>query len=144
MTGEIFLALRLVVGVGLFAFLAWVLWLQWTDLRTQGRLLSSRKIPPVSLLVQSGEYPPLLASYHQAEITIGRDPACECVLNDDAVSSHHARLAFHRSQWWLEDLDSRNGTKLNQDSLTTPTVVISGDKIQCGRSTITVVIDTQS
>ena len=142
MTGEIFLALRLIVGVSLFAFLGWVLWLQWTDLRIQGRVLASRKIPPVSLLVQSGENSPQLASFHQPEINIGRDPACECLLNDDAVSSHHARLAFHRSQWWLEDLDSKNGTRLNQNPLTTPTVVISGDIIHCGHSTITVVIDS--
>jgi hypothetical protein len=40
MTGEVLLALRLLVGVGLFAFLGWVLWLLWTDLRIQAGLLA--------------------------------------------------------------------------------------------------------
>lgn len=139
MTGEVLLALRLLVGVSLFAFLGWVLWLLWTDLRIQSELLASRKVPPVSLLIQCADDTSQIRNYLLAEITIGRDPACECSLNDDAVSTHHARLAYHHSQWWLEDLDSKNGTKLNSEALTGPTVVISGDKIFCGHTTITIV-----
>ncbi len=143
MTGEVLLALRLLVGVGLFAFLGWVLWLLWSDLRIQAGLLASRNVPPLSLLVQVGDESPQLINYSQAEITIGRDPACECLLQDDAVSTHHARLAYHHSQWWLEDLGSKNGTKLNLELLTNPTVVISGDKLLCGHSSLTIVINPQ-
>lgn len=143
MTGEVLLALRLLVGVSLFAFLGWVLWLLWSDLRIQAGLLSSRNVPPLSLLIQVGDESPQLVNFSQGEITIGRDPACECSLQDDAVSTHHARLAYHHSQWWLEDLRSRNGTKLNSESLSNPTVVISGDKIFCGHTSLTIVINTQ-
>jgi pSer/pThr/pTyr-binding forkhead associated (FHA) protein len=66
------------------------------------------------------------------EITIGRDPGCECQVNDEAISSRHARLSFHHNQWWLEDLASTNGTLLNQEPLLMPTVVISDDKFSCG------------
>jgi pSer/pThr/pTyr-binding forkhead associated (FHA) protein len=141
MTGEILLALRLLLGVSLFAFLGFVLWLLWNDLRTQASILASRKIPPLSLLVQTEENPPQLKNFQVAEITIGRDPACECMLPDEAVSIHHARLSYHRMQWWLEDLESKNGTKLNKELLTVPTVVISGDQIQCARTTLTIVIN---
>ena len=143
MTGEVLLALRLLVGVSLFAFLGWVLWLLWSDLRIQAGLLSSRNVPPLSLMIQVGDESPRLVNFSQAEITIGRDPACECALQDDAVSTHHARLAYHHSQWWLEDLGSRNGTKLNSELLTNPTVVISGDKIFCGHTSLTIVINSQ-
>jgi pSer/pThr/pTyr-binding forkhead associated (FHA) protein len=141
MTGEVLLALRLLLGVSLFAFLVFVLWLLWSDLRTQASILASRKIPPLSLLVQTEDNPPQLHNFQLAEITIGRDPACECILPDDAVSTHHARLSYHRMQWWLEDLESKNGTKLNNELLTVPTVVISGDQIHCARTTLTIVIN---
>ena len=112
MTGELLLALRLLLGVSLFAFLAWVLWFQWNDLRIQAGLLAARKVPPLSLLIQTAEDSARLFNFIQAEITIGRDPACECLLKDEAVSTHHARLSFHQMQWWVEDLESKNGTKL--------------------------------
>jgi pSer/pThr/pTyr-binding forkhead associated (FHA) protein len=143
MTGEVLLALRLLVGVSLFAFLGWALWLLWSDLKIQAGLLASRKVPPLSLLIQADDESPQLTNFSQAEITIGRDPACECLLRDDAVSTHHARLAYHHSQWWVEDLGSKNGTKLNSEVLTNPTVVISGDKIYCGHTTLTIVINSQ-
>jgi pSer/pThr/pTyr-binding forkhead associated (FHA) protein len=143
MTGEVLLALRMLLGASLFAFLGFVIWLQWRDLRIQAGLLASRKIPPLSLLSQYEGESPQLHNYQVAEITIGRDPACECLVSDDAISSHHARLSFHHNQWWLEDLDSKNGTRLNDNSLTIPTVVISGDKISCGRTTLTVIVNQQ-
>jgi hypothetical protein len=141
MTGEVLLTLRLFLGVSLFAFLGLVLWFLWSDLRIQASMLASRKIPPISLLVQVEDELPQLHNFHQAEITIGRDPACECILPDEAVSTHHARLSYHQAQWWLEDLASRNGTRLNQELLAGPTVVISGDKIHCGRTALTILID---
>lgn len=47
-----------------------------------------------------------------AETVIGRDPACDIVLDDERVSRRHARLAFKESGWRLFDLDSTNGTSL--------------------------------
>jgi pSer/pThr/pTyr-binding forkhead associated (FHA) protein len=141
MTGEVLLTLRLLLGASLFAFLGWVLWFLWNDLRIQAGLLAARKVPPLSLLVQVVDDSPHLFNFNQAEITIGRDPACECLLNDDAVSTHHARFNYHHLQWWIEDLGSKNGTKLNQEILSLPAVVISGDKIECGHTMLTVVIN---
>ena len=71
-------------------------------------------------------------------MTIGRDPACECPVDDEAVSARHARLSYHHNQWWLEDLDSTNGTLLNQEKLAIPTVVISGDEFRCGGTRFTI------
>jgi pSer/pThr/pTyr-binding forkhead associated (FHA) protein len=53
---------------------------------------------------------------------------------DEALSAHHARLAHHHGQWWLEDLNSTNGTLLNRERLTTPAVVITGDEFKCGNT----------
>ena len=45
-------------------------------------------------------------------IPIGRDQNCTLVLNDSYASSHHARVFPKDGSWWLEDLNSTNGTTL--------------------------------
>lgn len=45
-----------------------------------------------------------------ADITIGRDPACEVFLNDRTVSRRHAHITFRDGRAFLEDLGSLNGT----------------------------------
>ncbi len=63
---------------------------------------------------------------------IGRAASNTIVLDDSYVSTEHALLTWRSSQWELRDLDSRNGTLLN-DSLLTETAVISvGDVITIG------------
>jgi predicted component of type VI protein secretion system len=45
--------------------------------------------------------------------TIGRAPDCSIVLNERSVSRHHARIFFESAHYWIKDLDSANGIKLN-------------------------------
>ncbi|MDR2974476.1 MAG: FHA domain-containing protein [Propionibacteriaceae bacterium] len=67
------------------------------------------------------------------EVRIGRSDACELVLDDDYVSSVHAQLN-HRSDgaWVLRDMGSTNGTFLNSNRITEPTVVTPDDVIRIG------------
>ena len=138
MSGPVVLVLRLALTVSLYAFLAWAFINLWRDIKLQGALLSARKVPPLSLTLVYSDQIPLVRRYIQAEVTIGRDPACECPVDDEAISARHARLSYHHSQWWLEDLDSTNGTLLNQEKLAIPTVIISGDEFRCGETLFTV------
>ena len=45
---------------------------------------------------------------------LGRHPDCDIVIDVGAVSRHHCRLTGERSEYFLEDLHSRNGTFLNE------------------------------
>jgi hypothetical protein len=67
------------------------------------------------------------------EVHIGRSEGCELVLDDDYVSQTHARLN-HRSDgvWILEDLGSTNGTFVNAERITVPTIVGVDDVIRIG------------
>ena len=132
MSGPIILILRLLLAASLYVFLGWAFVSLWRDIQQQGKLLASRIVPPISLTIARGEPAPQVRHFVQPEVTIGRDPACECPVDDEAISARHARLSFHHNQWWLEDLDSTNGTQLNQEKLTMPTVVISDDEFKCG------------
>jgi pSer/pThr/pTyr-binding forkhead associated (FHA) protein len=139
MSGPVVFALRLLLTISLYAFLGWAFFCLWRDIRLQGTLLASRKVPPISLTLQRDNSDPQDLRFIQPEVTIGRDPSCECPISDDeALSTRHARLAYHHSQWWLEDLDSTNGTNLNQEKLKLPTVVMSGDEFSCGKTRFTI------
>lgn len=44
---------------------------------------------------------------------IGRDESCEVRLDDPLISRRHAEIRFEQGRWWLIDLESRNGTRLD-------------------------------
>ena len=50
----------------------------------------------------------------QSELTIGRKADNRLVIEDSAVSGHHARLVKIQSVFFLEDLGSTNGTFVNE------------------------------
>lgn len=132
MTASMILVLRIVLVVLLYSFLAWSLYTQWRELQIQGNWANLQRIPPIILSIQSANQKTGLLYFQQSEITIGRSPSCQCQLSDDTVSSQHARLSFHHGNWWLEDLNSRNGTYLNDETLQEPAVVFPGDSFRCG------------
>jgi hypothetical protein len=46
-------------------------------------------------------------------LEIGRDPACGLALDDPRISSRHARLSWTGAGWRVQDLGSKNGTRVN-------------------------------
>ena len=138
MSGPIFLAIRILLTISLYAFLALVLMLLWQTVRQQSRLLTTPRVPPISVSIQKPEHPLATRHFTQPEVAIGRNPTCECPIDHETVSARHARLSYHHGQWWLEDLKSRNGTLLNRERLETPAVVANGDEIGCGNVTFTI------
>jgi hypothetical protein len=137
MSGIILLVLRSILTICLYVFLGWAIWVLWRDLRHQNKIIRSQQVTPLKFNLQIGDEQQL-EEFSHSEITVGRDPRSECVINSKTVSSFHARLSFHHKQWWLEDLDSTNGTLLNQEKVSTPTVVAPGDTIQCGEAILTI------
>ncbi|MET0047036.1 MAG: FHA domain-containing protein [Sedimenticola sp.] len=49
----------------------------------------------------------------KSEISLGRGPDCDIHLNDISVSRHHSSLLKIQSDYFVEDLESTNGTLLN-------------------------------
>jgi pSer/pThr/pTyr-binding forkhead associated (FHA) protein len=134
MIATIVLALRLVLAIALYAFLGWALWTLLQELKQQGNKLSEQKKPDITLYIKIEQGKESVRHFAQSEIMIGRDSNCDVSIIDEAISAHHARLAHHHGQWWLEDLNSTNGTFLNREILTTSAVVITGDEFKCGNT----------
>ncbi|MGC8879206.1 MAG: FHA domain-containing protein [Anaerolineae bacterium] len=65
--------------------------------------------------------------------TLGRADDNQIVLRDEWVSAYHARIDNRAGQWWLTDLGSRNGTRLNDMLIRETTPLTKGDIIGLGR-----------
>ena len=138
MSGPIALALRILLALALYAFLGWTVWTIAQDLRRTGTQISSRKIPPIRLDVRDHGSANISRTFEKAEIVLGRDPHCDVFLDDETVSARHARLNYHHNHWWIQDLQSTNGTSLNKGRVRTPTVLTPGDEILCGEVLVSI------
>ncbi len=66
------------------------------------------------------------------ENTIGREPSASVCLGLAGVSRQHARVVVAGDTATLEDLRSKNGTKVGDRSVTGPVQLRDGDQIQVG------------
>jgi pSer/pThr/pTyr-binding forkhead associated (FHA) protein len=69
-------------------------------------------------------------------VTIGRAPDSTLVLDDDYVSTRHARLVPQQGRWLIEDMGSTNGTYLDRTRISVPTVVPLGTPIRIGKTVL--------
>ena len=71
------------------------------------------------------------------EITLGREPGCTIVIDDDAfVSQVHLRIFDYDGQPMVEDLGSTNGTYHNGVKLIGAKLLHQGDRLQVGTTLI--------
>ena len=65
-------------------------------------------------------------------ILIGRDPTADIVINKPNISWHHARITTQNSIHYLEDLDSTNGTFINDNIVRKKSEIKEGDRVTLG------------
>lgn len=138
MSGPFLLLLRIALALSLYAFMGWAFLFLWRNFKIESELLTTRKTPPLTLTFKDHHNNSKTKHFRNPEITLGRDPHCDIYLENETVSAHHTRLSYHHGQWWMEDLQSTNGTTLNGEDVETPTIVIGGDEIRCGDAPIKV------
>jgi diguanylate cyclase (GGDEF)-like protein len=69
---------------------------------------------------------------HEHAVAIGRDPSNQIIIDEPDVSRQHAKLVRQGDAWYLEDLESRNGTWRNAQRLTDSVPLHNGDLIKIG------------
>ncbi len=67
-------------------------------------------------------------------IMIGRSPACNIVLEDEGVSRQHLKIMNKNKQFFIVDLQSTNGTFVNNKRVLKSEKLENGDKIRLGRT----------
>lgn len=64
-------------------------------------------------------------------LTVGRGTENRIVLDNDSVSRRHCRVEKRNSQWYVVDLDSTNGTYVNDEQVT-EYAMRRGDQVKIG------------
>lgn len=70
------------------------------------------------------------------DLRLGRADDCQLRPPDDYLSQQHARFVRRDDAWFVEDLGSTNGTKVNGRLLTGPLEVRAGDEVQAGTTVL--------
>jgi pSer/pThr/pTyr-binding forkhead associated (FHA) protein len=94
----------------------------------------ARKGSPTHVLVVDGANRGDRADLSQAPILIGRGSDAAIRLDDDYVSTRHARIAASGEQWFVEDLGSTNGTYIGSARITQPTTLTLGTQVRIGKT----------
>ena len=89
---------------------------------------------PTHLAVTEGSNAGERVDLEQAPILIGRGADAAIRLDDDYVSTRHARIAASGDQWFVEDLGSTNGTYVGTVRITQPTTITLGTQVRIGKT----------
>ncbi len=135
----VILGLRVLGAVLLYAFLSAAIWVIWCEGQTtahqvaQQRQVAAQPLGRLVVVQPGGSDLAVGETWSLDAVSrIGRAASNTVSIQDAFASAEHAQLSFRSGRWWLEDLGSRNGTLLNEERLTAPTIVATGDVIGIG------------
>jgi hypothetical protein len=67
---------------------------------------------------------------------LGRAPDCQIQLRDPMASRHHAALDRRGDEWYVQDLESTNGIRINGQKVAGELRVRDGDMLKIGSTTM--------
>ncbi|MDB4969565.1 MAG: garA [Myxococcales bacterium] len=77
-------------------------------------------------------------------ITIGRGSSCAIRLALSEISRRHAVVRYRAGRYWVEDLQTLNGTRVNEQLIDGLTALKQGDRIRIGVQTFEVRFDVRA
>jgi pSer/pThr/pTyr-binding forkhead associated (FHA) protein len=89
---------------------------------------------PRVLVVTQGSQTGQTAALADGVIMIGRGADCQIVLDDDYVSTRHARVVSGENGVYVEDMGSTNGSYVNGQRITAPTLITMSDTVRIGKT----------
>jgi pSer/pThr/pTyr-binding forkhead associated (FHA) protein len=102
--------------------------------RPKGR--AARKVPR-EVVVTEGPLRGTTITLGQQSILIGRNPESTLVLSDDYASGRHARIFPQDGDWYVEDLNSTNGTFVGQQRVASDPVKLAvGSAMRIGTTVL--------
>jgi serine/threonine protein kinase len=74
----------------------------------------------------------------EKRVLLGRAPVCEIRLHDSELSRRHCEFTFQDGRYYVEDLKSHNGTRVNGKKIRKKTELKVGDQIDVGMTRLLV------
>ena len=102
--------------------------------KTRAKPQKARRGDPTSVVILEGGNSGEVVSLAAAPLLIGRGNDAAIRLDDDYVSTRHARIGASGDQWYVEDLGSTNGTYVGNARISQPTAISLGTQIRIGKS----------
>jgi pSer/pThr/pTyr-binding forkhead associated (FHA) protein len=102
--------------------------------RSKAKAPAKRRGSPTHLIVVEGDNAGARAELSEAPLLIGRGSDAAIKLDDDYVSTRHARVAASGDEWFVEDLGSTNGTYVGSVRITQPTTIGLGIQVRIGKT----------
>jgi len=91
---------------------------------------------PRIMAITSGTQAGQTAELAGGVVLIGRGADCQLILDDDYVSTRHARVVAGEDGCYVEDLGSTNGTYVNGQRVTAPTTITLADTVRIGKTVL--------
>ncbi len=60
------------------------------------------------------QYGPVIRSFKEMPVTLGRSPKCHFVIDHSAVSEQHAQIFFSEQKYWIKDLTGQHLVQINR------------------------------
>ena len=89
---------------------------------------------PRVFMISQGNQAGLSADLAGGVVMIGRGADCQLILDDDYVSTRHARVVSTPNGIYVEDLGSTNGTYVNGQRITAPTTITFAETVRIGKT----------
>lgn len=127
--------LRLAAALSLLSFVGMVGFMLWRDYRRAAEAIVAQTQQRGRLIVTASDSEAVEVGTDWALMpftTIGRAATNTIHISEPFISNEHALIQWREGQWWLEDLDSSNGTFINHEPVEEPIVLSSGDMIGFG------------
>jgi len=131
---QFLLILRFVITALLYAFVTVAFYVIWRSLRQHAQ--EDEEAPQQAILTVETESTPDQHFTLRPVTAIGRSSENHLVIDDPFASANHVLVVWRENRWWIEDLGSHNGTYVNDERVTKPKTLNSGDRIRVGETVL--------
>jgi hypothetical protein len=89
-----------------------------------------------ALIIKLGPQAGRLFTIEADEVVVGRDAECDLVINEREISRQHIRIKHQGEMYVVEDLESKNGTWVNDEPLKGERALRDNDRITLAKTVI--------
>lgn len=117
----------------IYLFIFGIIRLIYLDIKSMSGIIDN--YPYLKLINRKDSLPFKIKEVYTLEdtITIGRKKENNVAINDPYISNQHLKITLDEGKFFIEDLDSANGTYLDGDRITDVLRLKNGDRIKFGQ-----------